>query len=69
MPLTVRPDPARAERNLRNLVANGERMGAYVVQTYRQDLIDILGELERLRGEVNAHNFSVVVLRKAGGRG
>jgi cytosine/adenosine deaminase-related metal-dependent hydrolase len=43
----LRPDPQRAERNLRTLAMNGIRAGLGTVQAYPQDIVDLLGELER----------------------
>jgi hypothetical protein len=45
----LRPDPQRAERNLRTLAMNGIRAGLGTVQAYPQDIVDLLGELERAR--------------------
>jgi hypothetical protein len=44
--LTIRPDPQRAERNLRNVV---RVFTPYMAQVYGQDVVDILGELDRAR--------------------
>lgn len=46
---TPRPRLDLAERNLRNLVSNGERAGQHVIQAYRLDVVDLLVELDRLR--------------------
>jgi hypothetical protein len=47
----IRPDPQRAERNLRTLVRFGP---PYTLQVYGQDVVDILGELDRCRAAATA---------------
>jgi hypothetical protein len=53
---TIRPDPTRAERNLRNVT----RFGGYVIQVYHQDVVDVLGELDRLRQRVEQSDAAAV---------
>jgi hypothetical protein len=47
MSTSIRPDPERAERNLRNAI----RFRLAYVQVYGQDVVDILAELDKVRAE------------------
>lgn len=66
----IRPDPRRAERNLRNAV---RLFTPASVQVYGQDVVDILTELDRLRAAAvsaldHVDPASATSMRAAAGR-
>jgi hypothetical protein len=54
------------EQNIRTLIANGERGAHYVVQCYRQDLIDAMTEVDTLRAKAEILKAAAVAALEVG---